>query len=229
MLPALNMPAIRKKWLASFCVTLLAAGLVLAKADFQRLHALAQSRYGSQAAATVNQWQALIQDIQSLPDSEKLVKANDFFNTRIRFVDDIHTWQQKDYWATPLELIGRRQGDCEDFSIAKYTTLLLAGVDMNKLRITYVKARIGGGYSKITQAHMVLAYYDTPTAEPLILDNLIMEIQQASRREDLNPVFGFNSKGLWVGGADKPASNNPGAKLSRWSDLLQRMEQDGLQ
>jgi predicted transglutaminase-like cysteine proteinase len=223
------MPPVRNNKLTVLWVVLLTCSLALAGADFKQLRELALSRYGAQAADTVAQWQALIQDIQPLPDRDKLVGANDFFNTRIRFVDDIHTWKQKDYWATPLEFIGRHQGDCEDFSIAKYTTLLLAGVDMDKLRITYVKARIGGSYSKITQAHMVLAYYETPTAEPLILDNLIMEIRPASRREDLKPVFGFNSKGLWVGGADKPASNNPGAKLSRWSDLLQRMEQDGLQ
>jgi predicted transglutaminase-like cysteine proteinase len=209
-------------------IALLACSLVVANADFDRLRALANSRYGSEAVGTVDQWQALIEDIKVAPERVKLVKANDFFNTRIRFVDDINTWQLKDYWATPLELIGRRQGDCEDFSIAKYMTLLLAGVDIDKLRITYVKARLGGPASTLTQAHMVLAYYATPTAEPLVLDNIILDVRPASLRTDLTPVFGFNSRGLWVGTANTPASNNPGAKLSRWRDLIQRMEQEGL-
>jgi predicted transglutaminase-like cysteine proteinase len=213
----------------AFYIALVTCSLVLAKADFARLHELALSRYGSEVADTVGQWQAMIEGIRSLPDEDKLVQTNDFFNTRIRFVDDSQTWGEKDYWATPLETMGRGQGDCEDFSIAKYATLLLAGVDMEKLRITYVKARMGEPYSKITAAHMVLAYYATPSAEPVVLDNLTLEIRPASQRQDLTPVFGFNSKGLWVGGADKPASDNPGANLSRWRDLLQRMEQDGLQ
>ena len=192
------------------------------------MEALALSRYGQDTADRVQQWQNLIIVSKDKTDEEKLVMANDFFNTRIRFVSDLQHWGQKDYWATPLETMGTSQGDCEDFSIAKYATLILAGVDIDKLRITYVKARMGGPYSKVTQAHMVLAYYPTPAADPIILDNLIMELRPASRRPDLTPVFGFNSRGLWVGGATTPTSNNPGAKLSRWRDLLERAKQDGL-
>ena len=213
-------------WLAFSA--LLACSLVLAKANLDRMHSLALSRYGQETAATVAQWQLLIANIEALSDREKLTQVNDFFNTRIRFVQDIDTWNQLDYWATPLETMGRGQGDCEDFSIAKFATLLLAGVDMDRLRITYVKARTGGPNGDIQVAHMILAYYPTPSAEPLILDNLIMRILPASQRDDLTPVFGFNSKGLWVGGSTAPASKNPGAKLSRWRDLIQRMEQDGL-
>jgi len=75
---------------------------------------------------------------------------------------------------------------------------------------------------------MVLAYYDSPAADPKILDNLIGDVRPASKREDLTPVYGFNSKGLWVGGAAAPATTNPGAKLSRWRDLLQRAAAEGL-
>lgn len=208
---------------------LLAISLSLSSADFQRLYDLALERHGQQAAATIGQWQTMIEQSEHLSDSAKLVQVNDFFNTRIRFVDDISTWGIKDYWATPLQTIGRRQGDCEDFSIAKYATLLLAGVDVNKLRITYVKADIGETPGNNIQAHMILAYYSSPLAEPLILDNLIMEIRPASQRQDLTPIYGFNSKELWVGSAGKPASNNPVARLSRWRDLLLRMEEDGIQ
>jgi predicted transglutaminase-like cysteine proteinase len=206
----------------------LVCGLVLAKTDLDRMQSLAMSRYGQKTADMVGQWRSTIDAMQSLSEEQKLVKANDFFNTRIRWVQDPVAWKQKDYWATPLETMGKRMGDCEDFAIAKYATLLLAGVDVNKLRITYVKAQIGGPYSKTHEAHMVLAYYPTPSADPQILDSLIMDIRPASRREDLTPVFGFNSKGLWVGGAAAPATKDPGAKLSRWRDLLQRAAADGL-
>lgn len=207
---------------------LLACGLVRAETDLDRMQSLARSRYGQSTADMVGQWRSTIDAMQLLRDEQKMVKANDFFNTRIRWVQDPEAWGQKDYWATPLETMGKRMGDCEDFAIAKYATLILAGVDVNKLRITYVKARIGGPYSKIHEAHMVLAYYPTPSADPQILDSLIKEIRPASRRKDLTPVFGFNSKGLWVGGAAAPATRDPGAKLSRWRDLLQRAAADGL-
>ncbi len=159
----------------------------------------------------------------------KLNRVNDFFNQRIQFADDINTWGEQDYWATPLETMARRQGDCEDFSIAKYATLLLAGIELEKLQIIYVKARSGDYSSTRSRAHMILAYYPTPGADPVVLDNLIDDIRPASQRDDLTPVYGFNSSGLWVGNSPQSISKNPGAKLSRWADLLQRMSQDGLQ
>ena len=209
-------------------IALLGVTIVVAAVNLDRMQQLAMQRYGQQTADMVAQWRSMITDIQGLPEEQKLASVNDFFNSRIRWVQDPQAWGQKDYWATPLETMGKRMGDCEDFAIAKYATLLLAGVDINRLRITYVKAQIGGPYSKVHEAHMVLAYYASAGADPTILDNLVMELRPASRRPDLTPVFGFNSNGLWVGGAAAPATKDPGAKLSRWRDLLQRMAADGL-
>ena len=208
---------------------LLFSGIALAATNFSQLQQLAKKRYGEMALTTVSQWRLLIDQNKDATDSEKIEHVNNFFNQRIRFRDDLLTWNENDYWATPLETMGRQQGDCEDFSIAKYITLQLMGVPIEKLRMTYVRARIGGPNSKVSQAHMVLSYYPEPTAIPMLLDNLIMEIRPASRRPDLTPVFGFNSQGLWVGGASNPAINNPSSRLSRWRDMLSRMQQEGLQ
>ena len=215
------------RWLALLAL-FVAASLVIAKTDLDKMQSIALSRYGQDTANTVAEWRAMIDKIQPLTDQQKTVAVNDFFNGRIRWVQDPEAWGQQDYWATPLETMAKGMGDCEDFAIAKYATLLLAGVDINKLRITYVKARMGGPYSKIHEAHMVLAYYPTPSGIPDILDNLITDIRPASQRSDLTPVYGFNSNGLWVGGAAAPATNDPGAKLSRWRDLLQRAAAEGL-
>lgn len=213
--------------LATACLMLLGY-LGPATADLNRMQRLALERYGPQTASTVAEWRALIDNVRNLSDSEKLEQVNRFFNNRVAWKSDSEIWRQQDYWATPLETLGRELGDCEDFSIAKYMTLMLAGVDIDRMRITYVKARMGAAGSGKYQAHMVLAYYDSPAADPSILDNMIDEIRPASRRPDLKPVFGFNSQGLWVRGAKTPATSDPGARLSRWRDLLQRMAADGL-
>lgn len=159
---------------------------------------------------------------------EKFQRINEFFNRRIRFADDRDVWGQSDYWATPLETLAKGQGDCEDFTIGKYFTLLAAGVPDQQLRLVYVKARIGGPNSSIQQAHMVLVYYAAPDAEPLILDNLITDIRPASRRPDLTPVFSFNSQGIWQGiaGGTAPSAGSLG-RLSRWQDLLARARREG--
>ncbi len=106
-------------------------------------------------------------------------------------------------------------------------TLKLVGVPSDKLRLTYVKARIGGPQSTIVQAHMVLRYYPTPDAEPLVLDNLVSDIRPASRRPDLTTIFGFNADGMWVGGARPRAASS--TKLSKWQSVLLRMREEGIE
>lgn len=195
--------------------------------NFAKLSNLASQRYGKQAVESVSQLQALLNEIQSAPEPEKLKRINQFFNQKIHdFDDDMKIWGQTDYWATPLEALGKEAGDCEDYSIAKYVFLKYLHIPNERLRLTYVRAKIGGPHSKISQAHMVLSYYPEPDAEPLILDNMISDIRPASRRADLTPIFSFNSEGLWVGsGASK--GNSP-SHLSRWRDLLSRVEAEGI-
>lgn len=202
----------------------LCCAVVWGGVDLDLMQSLALSRYGQDAATTVTEWRDLTEEIRPLPEEQKLARVNDFFNSRIRWVTDSTAWGKDDYWATPLETMGTGSGDCEDFAIAKYATLVLAGVDVNKLRITYVRAQINGIHS----AHMVLAYYPDPRAEPKILDNLKLEIQPASWRKDLKPVYGFNSRGLWIGGRTTAATSDPGAKLSRWRDVIQRASDEGM-
>jgi predicted transglutaminase-like cysteine proteinase len=196
--------------------------------DLDRVVLLAGQRYGSNAEETLRAWRAMIEAGKPLPERERLEMVNAFFNNNVLFEDDKIVWKQTDYWATPLETLGRGEGDCEDYSIGKYVTLGLLGVPIEKLRITYVRAELGLPGSGISQAHMVLAYYPTPDGEPLVLDNLVSELRPASRRPDLRPVFGFNSQGLWVAGSRGPSAADPNARLSRWRDLLSRMSADGL-
>lgn len=202
-------------------------GLLRAAPNFDKVQALALERYGKPAADTVAVWRKAIEESKPLTEAQKLEVANTFFNRRIYYEVDLIVWKQNDYWATPLELMGRGDGDCEDFAISKYMTLLMMGVPDEKLRMIYVRAQSGNSTLVKSEAHMVLGYYETPSSEPLILDNLISSIRPGSRRPDLTPVFSFNTQGLWVGGATA-SSADPTVRLSRWRDLLERMKQDGL-
>jgi hypothetical protein len=84
--------------------------------------------------------------------------------------------------------------------------------------MTYVKAW------KLNQAHMVLTYYATPGAEPLVLDNLVNTIEPASKRPDLIPVYSFNGSGLWLS-KERGRGNLVGKsdRLKLWNNLLERM------
>lgn len=170
-------------------------------------------------------WQALLSSSSTQTEEEKLRSVNNFFNKTIFFANDQDIWQKNDYWASPVETMLQQRGDCEDFSIAKYVTLVKLGIKAEKLRMVYVKARISASNA---QAHMVLAYYPAPLAEPLILDNLNFLILPASKRPDLKPVFSFNSEGLWMGSSQQPKVKRAETRLSSWRDVLVRMQSEGL-
>lgn len=197
---------------------------VAAAPDPARLRQVMQSRFGAEGTAALNDWLALIDRLQPLGIAAQLRGVNDFFNQRIRWLDDRAIWQQEDYWATPLETLGKGDGDCEDFTIAKYITLMQLGIPTERLRLIYVRASIGRG--GLSQAHMVLGYYQLPGAEPQVLDNLVETIQPASERIDLTPVFSFNSNGLWAGGSSRSRAD-PVQRLSRWRNVLARMQEQG--
>jgi predicted transglutaminase-like cysteine proteinase len=64
---------------------------------------------------------------------------NLFFNM-FHSIDDIDLWGVKNNCAIPVELINVDGGDCADYSIAKYFTLLELGIADEKIRTTMVKA-----------------------------------------------------------------------------------------
>lgn len=199
--------------------------LVCADINPQKMQETMRIRYGDDGLALLDAWQRMLADASRTPEEDKLTLVNQFFNHNVRYTEDALLWKKTDYWATPLELLGQRAGDCEDYTIAKYLSLLQLGFSNQQLRLIYVKAQVGGTQSKIFQAHMVLGYYSTPDAIPLILDSLINTIEPANKRPDLNPVFSFNSEGLWIGA--KEINADPTARLSRWRDLLARVREEG--
>ncbi len=192
--------------------------------EFETLRAAALARFGPEAVASVDEWEQLLVSTHSAAVAEQLRATNDFFNSRLRWSSDEAIYGVEDYWATPLESLGLGEADCEDFSIAKYITLLALGVDPSSLRLIYVKAQRPGGQS---QAHMVLAWYATAAAAPLILDNINTAVLPAENRQDLTPIFSFNADDLWVSGTTGPSSANPQMRLSRWRQVLDRIVDEG--
>jgi predicted transglutaminase-like cysteine proteinase len=173
--------------------------------------------YGERAAKRGTAWLNLMQENTSLPEKDKLEKVNSFFNT-FHFIDDINLWGLNNYWASPVEFIGANGGDCEDYSIAKYFTLLELGIADEKMRITMVKA------VNLNQYHMVLAYYVTPASIPLILDNIDGMIKPANTRNDLIPIYSFNGSQLWLNkDRGRTVANGNSSRLKQWRDLRQRI------
>jgi predicted transglutaminase-like cysteine proteinase len=223
------MGRIRLLVLSVACALLAAAdgGAVLATTRVERGFSTAVSerlmdayskRFGPEARQRLMAWKRYASQHggATLPEKELLADVNRTLN-RIRFLDDSEHWGREDYWATPAESVGSNGGDCEDFAIAKYFLLKELGVPIAKLRMTYVKA------TRLNQAHMVLAYYPRPEAEPLVLDNLEDAVRPASQRPDLIPVYSFNDEEVWI--ESRGRSGSP-SQIRNWNSLLERLDRE---
>jgi predicted transglutaminase-like cysteine proteinase len=209
-------------WLAIFqimiTVPLVSAGEFNFAVSDRMLHR-AEEHYGFSARKRLLAWQDLMR-LQDDDDLTKLDKINKFFN-KIKYVDDISHWGKDDYWATPTEFLASGGGDCEDFAIAKYFTLIVLGIPEQQLTLTYVTAL------RLNIHHMVLTYYPAPNLELLILDNLINTIKPSSQRTDLLPVYSFNTSDLWAAKIRGQGERLGIARRIRpWRELLIKMNQD---
>jgi predicted transglutaminase-like cysteine proteinase len=210
--------------LAHLGLLMLFAGIALS-IDESRMLQVARG-LGPQAVESLVAWQKMHNAALTASESGRIETTNQFFNSRIRYVDDVVVWGRTDYWATPLETLNKGAGDCEDYAVAKYFTLLALGIPPSRLRLTYVRAAMNRDGQITFVPHMVLAYYPQPAREPLVLDSLVDAIKPASARPDLRPVFSFNSDGLWEQ-MGSTASTVPLERLSPWLDLLQRVHREG--
>ena len=211
----------KKILLISFTIISFSSIFLIASKNFNitdsQLNSI-ERKYGSSAKTRVEAWDSMIESSKNESLLNKIKNVNDFFN-QITYKTDAAHWKQKDYWATPFEFMGTGAGDCEDYAIAKYFSLVKLGIPDDKLRITYVIYKKAN--SRFEQAHMVLTYYHKTGAEPVILDNINRRLELASKRDDLKPVYSFNASGLWQAknkGDTRVGDNN----LKSWKNLIDR-------
>lgn len=136
----------------------------------------------------VNRYKSFFRLKQQLPtlssEYKVLLRVNNFFN---KFVSqsDFDNYGVKEYWASRKEFIIKGKGDCEDYALAKYFTLIEAGIPKEKLKISIVKVKNNSDY------HIVILYNNK--TEKLVLDNINYKIKPLSHRQDLNLFYTYNT------------------------------------
>ena len=175
--------------------------------------------YNARAGKRLNLWNKMMINASGLTELEQLKAVNNYFN-RIKFVSDNDHWGKSDYWATSFEFIGSGAGDCEDYATAKYFSLKLLGVADKKLQLSYVKLKTR--HKKYPRSHMVLSYFTTTDADPILLDNVNLRLKLASQRTDITPVFSFNASGLLKSKNRGKQSKTEQYNLSNWQKLLNK-------
>lgn len=180
---------------------------------------MVEKTYGKSAAVRLEKLIETMNSFEKVSELKKLIVINKFFN-QVQFNSDEKVWHQEDYWATRSEFLGKGQGDCEDYSIAKYFTLLEMGVASEKLYLTYVKA------VKLNQAHMVVTYFKDKKSTPLVLDNINKSILPATKRPDLVPVYSFNGEKLYLSKQRGLGNVVPSGmeQNTKWLELLKKIK-----
>jgi predicted transglutaminase-like cysteine proteinase len=183
--------------------------------------------FGDGARGRIQGWKDFVRSIATRAgpargnsaDADLLPPVNGFFN-RLPAVTDLVQWGVEDYWATPSEFLASSGGDCEDYAIAKYFTLKELGVPIARLRLVYARTWHSN------EAHMVLAYYAAPGADPLIMDNLEGGIESASDRPDLIPVYLFNDDDLQFLQQGAPGMRYDALSIRKWRDMLAKLARE---
>ncbi len=211
---------IRRFFLIAALLTLLVAEPYVTDAIIKAI----EKKYGPQAK---NRFELLNKTLAELKDKsvmEKLQGVNDFYNL-VPYSSDMQNYGANDYWATPLEFLGRDRGDCEDYVIAKYFALRHLGIPSEKLYFSYVKSL------KYQQAHMVLTYFETPKSIPLVLGNYNLKIFPANERRDLVPVYNFNGDSLYLAsrkGQQGKSIQRSDKTHKKWDILIENMKRNVL-
>ncbi len=96
-------------------------------------------------------------------------------------MSDKEIYNKADYWATRKEFIYKGSGDCEDFVIAKYFTLLELGIDETKLSLLHNIHN--------NEYHLVLAYQEDQFSDVFVLDNINKNILPLTQRNDILVLY----------------------------------------
>ena len=152
-----------------------------------------------------------IKSYEKLSKTQQLIRVNTYLN-QLQPQDDQLNQKKEDYWETPKEFLSCGFGDCEDYAIIKYYTLLKLGFDKKRLFFTVALEKGSGAY------HMVLSYFAKFQQQPLILDNLSFRVLTLNKRDDLYVDVFINFQGVFK--LDKKHNLNWVSRAPRQYDML---------
>jgi predicted transglutaminase-like cysteine proteinase len=136
----------------------------------------------------LQEWRQLLKEIAGLEPMAQLDAVNSFMN-RAPYVTDPVNYGVPDYWATPLQFMSK-DGDCEDYAIAKYFSLRQLGLPDERMRIVVVDDL------NLRVPHAILVVYLGERA--YILDNQISRVVPAEIVNHYKPIYSINEHAWWL-------------------------------
>ena len=118
----------------------------------------------------------------------RLGEINRAINLAIHPMSDLAQYGQVDVWSSPLATFATGAGDCEDYAIAKYVALRLAGISADDLRLVVLHDTIRGEDHAVTAARL--------DGQWLMLDNNRMAMVEDGYVRNYRPLFVLDERGV---------------------------------
>ncbi|PCI33184.1 MAG: hypothetical protein COB54_05415 [Alphaproteobacteria bacterium] len=133
-------------------------------------------------------WQDLLAFLKDKPADRQIAEINILIN-KAPYITDIINWGVPDYWAS-LRQFFKKDGDCEDYAIAKYISLKELGFDADLMRIVVVQD------TNLDVPHAILVVSLNGTR--LILDNQISYVVKEKAVLHYRPFYSINENAWWL-------------------------------
>jgi predicted transglutaminase-like cysteine proteinase len=131
---------------------------------------------------------AIVDNARTRDGRARLGEINRAINLAIRPMSDLAQYGEIDVWSSPLVTFAHGAGDCEDYAIAKFVALRLAGVDAGDLRIVIMHDTIRGEDHAVAAARL--------DGRWLTLDNRRMAMVEDAQLRNYRPTFVIDQTGI---------------------------------
>jgi predicted transglutaminase-like cysteine proteinase len=169
---------LREKWLG-----------VQRRLDDERVQlALCEGDPDRCASPAALQFLAIVDTARARDGRARLGEINRAINLAIKPMGDFEQYGEIDVWSSPLSTLTRGNGDCEDYAIAKFVALQLAGVATDDLRIVILRDTIRGEDHAVAAARL--------DGHWLTLDNRRMAMVEDAKVRNYRPTFVIDTNGV---------------------------------
>lgn len=144
-------------------------------------------RYADTCTPEARRFNAIVNDASTHDALARIGSINRAINLAIRPQSDWTLNGEEDHWSSPLETLTAGAGDCEDYAIAKYVALRMAGLSADDLRLVIAYD------SRAHEEHaLVAARHD---GRWRLLDNRHLALMEDSSAGWYRPMYVIDSAG----------------------------------
>jgi len=131
---------------------------------------------------------AIVDNARAREGRARIGEINRAINLAIRPMSDMAQYGQIDVWSSPLDTFAHAAGDCEDYAIAKYVALRLAGISADDLRLVVMHDTLRGDGHAVAAARL--------DGHWLMLDNNHMAMVEDANVRNYRPLFVLDERGV---------------------------------